>query len=71
MSSLSLWGCRCVSLDTSSVTRSQRWSRTEANIDEKEFLEGQKNYKREPGNKLVVETDFKPEEPLIVLLNFK
>ena len=36
-----------------------------------EFLEDQKNVRRVPGNKLVVESDFKPAEPVIVLLDWK
>lgn len=36
-----------------------------------EFLEDQKNVKRLPGNKLVVETDFKPAAPVVAVLNWR
>lgn len=36
-----------------------------------EFLEDQKHVKKLPGNKLTVATDFKPAEPIIVLLDWR
>ena len=36
-----------------------------------EFLEDEKNVKKYPGNKLIVKSDFKPAEPVIVLLDWK
>jgi L-ascorbate metabolism protein UlaG (beta-lactamase superfamily) len=36
-----------------------------------EFLEEQKNVKKYPGNKLTIETDFKPPEPIIAILDWK
>jgi L-ascorbate metabolism protein UlaG (beta-lactamase superfamily) len=36
-----------------------------------EFLEDQKNVKKFPGNKITIETDFKPPEPIIAILDWK
>lgn len=36
-----------------------------------EFLDEQKNVKRFPGNKLEIDPDFKPETPVIAILNWK
>jgi L-ascorbate metabolism protein UlaG (beta-lactamase superfamily) len=36
-----------------------------------EFLEDQKNVKKQLNNKLTVETDFKPPDPIIVILDWK
>jgi L-ascorbate metabolism protein UlaG (beta-lactamase superfamily) len=36
-----------------------------------EFIDEQKNVKRFPGNKLEIDTDFKPETPVIAVLNWK
>jgi L-ascorbate metabolism protein UlaG (beta-lactamase superfamily) len=36
-----------------------------------EFLEDQKNVKKFPSNKLTIESDFKPPEPIIAILDWK
>jgi L-ascorbate metabolism protein UlaG (beta-lactamase superfamily) len=36
-----------------------------------EFLEDQKNVRKFPRNKLTIETDFKPSEPIIAILDWK
>ena len=36
-----------------------------------EFLEDQKSVKKYSGNRLEVESDFSPKEPVVVLLNWK